>query len=126
VKAADLAASLAGIEGFMKLSAVLSPGLVLVSILGMSACATDNQPQSANQAVNQQRAATAASPWGYECYDDFGQPVYYYDAASPGFCSNRQVYVVQERPRPVVAAPQPLPSERLPLPVPQKLGVLGR
>jgi hypothetical protein len=110
----------------MKLAAWLSRGLVLSAVLGVSACATNNQPQSANQAVNQQKAA-AAAPYGYACYDDFGQPVYYYDAASPGYCGSRQVYVVQERPAPVIAPSRTLPpTQRLPLPVSNKIGVLGR
>lgn len=100
-------------------------GCALAGVVGLGACASNNQPQSANQAVNQQRAASAA-PYGYACYDDFGQPVYYYDSASPGFCSNRPVYVVQERPRAVYAPSRDLPTERVPLPIPNRIGVLGR
>ncbi|HKY90922.1 MAG TPA: hypothetical protein VJM11_07770 [Nevskiaceae bacterium] len=96
------------------------------AVLGMSACATNKEPSSANQAVNQQRAASSA-PYGYACYDDFGQPVYYYDAASPGYCTHRPVYVVQQRPSPVIAPSRTLPpSQRAPLPVPDRIGVLGR
>lgn len=112
----------------MKLSAVFLNGLVLSGVLGLSACATTDQPQSANQAVNQQRAAASMSPHGYACYDDFGQPVYYYDAAAPGYCTNRPVYMVQPR-RSAVVVPSrslPPPRQRLPLPVPNRIGVLGR
>ena len=111
----------------MKLTASLIQGMVLSVVLGLSACASNNQPQSANQAVNQQRAASA--PYGYACYDDFGQPVYYYDAASPGYCTSRPVYVVQERRTvaPAIAPSRTLPPQRrLPLPVPDRIGVLGR
>lgn len=110
----------------MKQKTLLIQGWVLSMVLGVSACASNNQPQSANQAVNQQKAA-AAAPYGYACYDDFGQPVYYYDAASPGYCSNRPVYVVQERRSPVIAPSRTLPpQQRVPLPVPERIGVLGR